>query len=403
MTQRNHVIAINIIVLFVVLAAISFGIYKLVHGARRELTVTSASTDRPSTSNILNFTQDSLIIIIMTTPPSASSGSSSCKSKSTSNEVPPEYLITSTSSLPPLPTTAFPFPPQPQSSSMPTTKLLDPYDNIPPWTPPQQRSPSQTTNQAGPSSDQQSSSAHLLHEQRLSTSLNILRHTQRTLRQRHDEALTHRAHLSDLIVRSAWDLFSQSPLGFMRHEMDILTDSSSSSTTITAILSDKSPVGIGSSGGNLSTRQESDAWMKKLDKLRHLRDDEEEIRHRLGKITRQMETASAMMRVGLAEQRAALARSDALVRGDRYRFQRGFVQLPTMASSCRKADGRGNGNNAGTKTAAPAPRSSFFGWPVPATTSSKGKQAAVGLEDEDSSGLDSPRECQNECCRHFTS
>ncbi|KAL6696756.1 hypothetical protein J3F84DRAFT_347780 [Trichoderma pleuroticola] len=41
MTQRNYVIAIIIIVLFIVLAAISFGIYKLVHGARRELTITT--------------------------------------------------------------------------------------------------------------------------------------------------------------------------------------------------------------------------------------------------------------------------------------------------------------------------------------------------------------------------
>ncbi|KAH0492583.1 hypothetical protein TgHK011_007531 [Trichoderma gracile] len=48
--RRNHVIAIIIIVLFVVLAAISFGIYKLVHGARRELTVTSASSSSNSHS-----------------------------------------------------------------------------------------------------------------------------------------------------------------------------------------------------------------------------------------------------------------------------------------------------------------------------------------------------------------
>ncbi|KAH6605643.1 hypothetical protein Trco_004796 [Trichoderma cornu-damae] len=50
MTQRNYVIAIIIIVLFVVLAAISFGIYKLVHGARRELTVTSESSSSGSNS-----------------------------------------------------------------------------------------------------------------------------------------------------------------------------------------------------------------------------------------------------------------------------------------------------------------------------------------------------------------
>ncbi|EHK44348.1 uncharacterized protein TrAtP1_008876 [Trichoderma atroviride] len=50
MTQRNYVIAIIIIVLFIVLAAISFGIYKLVHGARRELSVTSVSSSSHSQS-----------------------------------------------------------------------------------------------------------------------------------------------------------------------------------------------------------------------------------------------------------------------------------------------------------------------------------------------------------------
>ncbi|KAL7907187.1 hypothetical protein GGI35DRAFT_81285 [Trichoderma velutinum] len=50
MTQRNYVIAIIIIVLFVVLAAISFGIYKLVHGARRELTITTESSSSNSHS-----------------------------------------------------------------------------------------------------------------------------------------------------------------------------------------------------------------------------------------------------------------------------------------------------------------------------------------------------------------
>ncbi|KAH7312365.1 hypothetical protein B0I35DRAFT_480826 [Stachybotrys elegans] len=41
MTQRNHVIAIIIIVLFVVLALVSFGIWRLVHVARRNLSVTA--------------------------------------------------------------------------------------------------------------------------------------------------------------------------------------------------------------------------------------------------------------------------------------------------------------------------------------------------------------------------
>ncbi|KAJ6442135.1 ATP-dependent DNA helicase srs2 [Purpureocillium lavendulum] len=44
MVQRNHVIAIIIIVLFAILALVSFGIWKLVHTARRDLSVTSASS-----------------------------------------------------------------------------------------------------------------------------------------------------------------------------------------------------------------------------------------------------------------------------------------------------------------------------------------------------------------------
>ncbi|OAA51785.1 hypothetical protein NOR_00378 [Metarhizium rileyi] len=44
MVQRNHVIAIIIIVLFVVLAAVAFGIWKIVHTVRRDLSVTSGES-----------------------------------------------------------------------------------------------------------------------------------------------------------------------------------------------------------------------------------------------------------------------------------------------------------------------------------------------------------------------
>ncbi|KAL7817670.1 hypothetical protein V8C44DRAFT_369034 [Trichoderma aethiopicum] len=374
MTQRNHVIAIIIIVLFVVLAAISFGIYKLVHGARRELTVTS-------------------------------SASSSYISGTTSNEVPEDYLITSTSSLPPPSTQTLPFPPRNQSSSMPTTKIF-------PWNQQQQQqqhSPSQPT--PGPSSsstkvndDNQpsSSSARLLHEQRLSTCLNILRHIQRTLRHRHDEATAHLAQLSALVARSTWDLFYRSPLDFMCHEMDMLADD-----TTDAILSDESPVGIGSSGSSGKLSSTSDAWMKKLDELRDLRDDEDEARRRVDGIARQMEVASGMMRVGVAEQSAVLARGDALVRGYRYLYSRGGgrslmmpLPMPPQGSASR---GVGlEAKDASSRAMDCAPRKSgFFDWPVPDALS-KGKQVAVESEEE-SSELDSPRECQGPCCRYLTS
>ncbi|KAM4062993.1 hypothetical protein HRG_010444 [Hirsutella rhossiliensis] len=50
MVQRNHVIAIIIIVLFVILALVSFGIWKLVHTARKDLSVTTASSGSSSSS-----------------------------------------------------------------------------------------------------------------------------------------------------------------------------------------------------------------------------------------------------------------------------------------------------------------------------------------------------------------
>lgn len=43
MVQRNHVIAIITIVLFITLALVAFGIYRLVHTVRKGLTVTSSS------------------------------------------------------------------------------------------------------------------------------------------------------------------------------------------------------------------------------------------------------------------------------------------------------------------------------------------------------------------------
>lgn len=291
---------------------------------------------------------------------------------------------------------------------MPTTKIF-------PWNQQQQQqqhSPSQPT--PGPSSsstkvndDNQpsSSSARLLHEQRLSTCLNILRHIQRTLRQRHDEATAHLTQLSGLVARSTWDLFYRSPLDFMCHEMDMLAD-----VTTDAILSDEPPVGIGSSG-KLSSSTSSDAWMKKLDELRDLRDDEDEARRRVDKISRQMEAAGGMMRVGVAEQSAVLARGDALARGYRYLYSRGggrslMMPLPMPSASASRGVGVGVGveaKDASSRAVDCAPRKSgFFDWPVPDALS-KGKQVAVESEEEESSGFDSPMECRGECCRHLTS
>ncbi|KAG8423698.1 hypothetical protein J3459_008520 [Metarhizium acridum] len=50
MVQRNHVIAIIIIVLFVVLALVAFGIWKIVRTVRRDLSVTSSGDSSSSGS-----------------------------------------------------------------------------------------------------------------------------------------------------------------------------------------------------------------------------------------------------------------------------------------------------------------------------------------------------------------
>lgn len=50
MVKQNDVIAIIVIILFLVLALISFGIYRLVHTARNEMSVTSNSESSSSSS-----------------------------------------------------------------------------------------------------------------------------------------------------------------------------------------------------------------------------------------------------------------------------------------------------------------------------------------------------------------
>jgi thiol:disulfide interchange protein len=49
MAKENDVIAIIIIILFIVLAAIAFGIYRLVHVARNQGTLTTESSDTGTT------------------------------------------------------------------------------------------------------------------------------------------------------------------------------------------------------------------------------------------------------------------------------------------------------------------------------------------------------------------
>ncbi len=48
MVKKNDVIAIIIIVLFIILALVAFGIWSLVHKARRSMSVTSSSSQSSS-------------------------------------------------------------------------------------------------------------------------------------------------------------------------------------------------------------------------------------------------------------------------------------------------------------------------------------------------------------------
>ncbi|KAG5912621.1 hypothetical protein E4U42_002095 [Claviceps africana] len=54
MVQRNHVIAIIILVLFVLLAAVSFGIWKLVRTARREMSIESSESSSSQTRSVVD-------------------------------------------------------------------------------------------------------------------------------------------------------------------------------------------------------------------------------------------------------------------------------------------------------------------------------------------------------------
>ena len=52
MVKKNEVIAIIIIVLFIVLALVSFGIWSLVHRIRKSMSLTSASSSSSSSEGV---------------------------------------------------------------------------------------------------------------------------------------------------------------------------------------------------------------------------------------------------------------------------------------------------------------------------------------------------------------
>ncbi|KAJ4861589.1 hypothetical protein T069G_02543 [Trichoderma breve] len=329
--------------------------------------------DASSTSNNRGLAQQH---ITNSTPPSTSSRGASSEFQDTPNEVPREYLMASPSSLL---AQGFPFPPQQPTSDIPPIFIRpeEPYKMQ--FTSNYENQSSNLNNGALPSSskipelDQHSSAARLVHEQRLSTCLNILRHIQRTLRQRHDEAALRLEHISRLEVQTTWELFFHSPLDFMCHEMDILSDATTSA--------------MFSQGGIALQRHsahESEAWMRKLDELRDLQDDEHEAKERVRKTMKQVQCADAIMRVGLEKQAAALERGNLMAGQYRGGFDYDY-NVEAMASS---------NNNAS------AVLSSFFNWPLPATSLNVG-EANVNIADDNSSGSvsGSSGQCHSECCR----
>ncbi|RFU74651.1 hypothetical protein TARUN_7596 [Trichoderma arundinaceum] len=328
--------------------------------------------------------------------PSVSSNSSSSSStfQDTPNEVPQEYYMAWPS---PFAAQSFPFPPQQRACDpLPTFVHLQEqfqrhyqkhYDD--------QASLSNrdlpSSSSRLPGSNPHSSSVRLVREQRLSTCLNILRHIQRTLRQRHQEAELQLTRTSHLVVQTTWDLFSQSPLDFMCHKMDILTDSAT-----TAILSE---------GGDVSRRHslgDSEAWMKKLEELRDLRDDEYDAKERVGKIWRQIQCANDMMLVGLKEQMAALEGGDPM--GFQYRgtFAQPQHENRAMAAPPDQRVGMESQNMAKpSEITTCAMSSTFLNWPLP-NTPMNDEEAGINSSNNSSDASAIEGQCDEECCRHNT-
>ncbi|KAL7960078.1 hypothetical protein V8C34DRAFT_321885 [Trichoderma compactum] len=332
--------------------------------------------DASSTSNARGLAQQHFA---NSTPPSTSSSGASSVFQDTPNQVPREYLMASPSALLPQ---GFPFPPQQPTSGIainsrsgfirPKELYKEQLKSS------RENQPSNLNKDAHPSSskipefDQHSSAARLVHEQRLSTCLNILRHIQRTLRQRHDEATLRLAHISRLEVQTTWELFFHSPLDFMCHEMDILSDA-----TTSAILSQ------GGIALQRHSAHESEAWMRKLDELRDLQDDERDAKERVRKTMKQMQCADAITRVGLEKQAVALERGH-LMAGQYHGVFDRHGDAEAMPSS---------NNNAS------AMWSSFFNWPLPATSLNVG-EAGVNTDDNRSGSVSaSSGQCLSECCR----
>ncbi|KAH6605642.1 hypothetical protein Trco_004795 [Trichoderma cornu-damae] len=328
------------------------------------------------------------------------------------NEVPREYLMASPSASSLLAGQSFPFPPR-QRVSGPPAGLPRPLAL---FTHPQEHRktrfrehlsgqasradgdlPSSSPNLPEPG--RHASSALLVHQQRLSTCLDILHHVRRTLQKRHHEAELRLARTSHLVAQTTWELFFQSPLHFMCHEMDVLADSATG-----AILSEGGYVLRGHSA------HDGEAWMRKLEGLRELRDDELDAKERAKKSLRQVRCANALLTVGLKEQAAALQRDDPAVdpsrsaenRHHRRREAEAEIEVEAMASSSdRWVDMDGADMARLSRSTASATSSAFLNWPLPATPPNEDGDADIDSDDSINEDDRIEGRCGRECCRRF--
>ncbi|KAM0465997.1 hypothetical protein ACHAPV_000947 [Trichoderma viride] len=257
-------------------------------------------------------------------------------------------------------------------------------------------SPSSSSKLPELNSQHSSFSARLDQEQRITASLHVLRHVQQTLQQRYQEAQTQLARTEKLIEQTAWDLFFQSPLDFMCHEMDILTGTAA----INALTGGRSII------PQAQSFPDSEAWMKKLDDLRDLQDEECAVTKRMEKTMRQMKRTDEMMVVGnLKQQELSLYRSSPFPFGGQYGMafplSHHFPAVQTVAFPSGVMGINTAGPSKSTASAAP---SMFSNWPQPAAPPDDNQDEAGSINAADSSSTGSgshfEARCGPDCCGH---
>ncbi|EHK44349.1 hypothetical protein TRIATDRAFT_275621 [Trichoderma atroviride IMI 206040] len=232
-------------------------------------------------------------------------------------------------------------------------------------------------------------SARLDQEQRTTASLYVLRHVQQTLQQRYQEAQTQLARTEKLIEQTAWDLFFQSPLDFMCHEMDIVTGAA----TINALTAGRSIL------PQAQSFPDSEAWMKKLDDLRDLQDEECAVTKRMERTMRQMKRTDEMMVVGnLKQQEFSLHKSSPFPFGGQYGMtfplSGRFPRVQTVACS---PDVMGISTAGPSKSTASAAASMFSNWPQPTPAPDESQDEAGSNNAADSSSTGSSSHFEARC------